>query len=79
MREIVPALVGHSIPVRLRGLTLPTNPVHVLDLSLLLPLAALSDLWLWQRRTWGYVLAGVLLMTLTLVGEGLDDNPRLGA
>lgn len=31
-------------------------------------MAALSGLWLWPRRTWGYVLAGVLLTTLTLVG-----------
>ena len=68
LKEIVPATLGNTAPAGLRGLALPTNPVHVLDLSVLLPLAALSGIWLWQRRPLGYLLAGVLLTTLTLVG-----------
>ena len=68
LKEIVPATLGNTTPTGLRGLALPTNPVHVLDLSVLLPLAALSGIWLWQRRPWGYLLAGVLLTTMTLIG-----------
>lgn len=71
LRDIVPALVQGAIPASLNGTTLPTNPVHVLDLSTLLPLAALSGIWLWQRRPWGYLLAGVMLTTLTIVGASV--------
>lgn len=71
MREIVPAIVGNTMPASLGEMNLPTNPVHVLDLSLLLPLAALSGTWLWQGRPWGYLLAGVLLVTLTIVGASV--------
>jgi hypothetical protein len=82
LRDIIPAIVRGNSPDSLNGTTLPTNPVHVLDLSVLLPLAALSGVWLWQRRPWGYLLAGALLTTLTIVGtsvvsgivfERLDD------
>lgn len=55
MSDIVPAIVGSTTPASLHGLKLPTDPVHVLDLSALLPLAALSGIWLWQRRTWGHL------------------------
>jgi hypothetical protein len=68
LKDIIPAAVGNSAPAGLHGLKLPTNPVHVLDLSVLLPLAALSGIWLWQRRSWSYLLAGVILTTLTIVG-----------
>ena len=68
LKEIIPATLRNTAPAGLRGLALPTNPVHVLDLSVLLPLVALAGIWLRQCRPWGYLLAGVLLTTLTLVG-----------
>lgn len=83
LSDIIPAVVRGNSPASLDGTTLPTNPVHVLDLSALLPLAALSGVWLWQRRPWGYLLAGALLTTLTIVGtsvvsgivfERIDDS-----
>lgn len=71
MKDIIPATMGNTAPASLHGVQLPTNPIHVLDLSTLLPLAALSGIWLWQRRPWGYALAGVLLTTLTIVGASV--------
>ncbi|HLI51216.1 MAG TPA: hypothetical protein VKU87_05430 [Thermomicrobiaceae bacterium] len=71
MRDIVPALAHGANPASLNGTTLPTNPVHVLDLSLLLPLAALSGIWLWQCRPRGYLAASVMLTTLTMVGASV--------
>lgn len=71
MRDIVPALVNHTAPASLAKTRQPTNPVEVLDLSLLLPLAVLTGLWLWRRRPWGYLLAGVTLTTMTLVGASV--------
>jgi len=48
MKDIVPAIVGHTTPLSLAHTRQPTNPVEVLDLSLLLPLAVLAAFWLWR-------------------------------
>lgn len=74
MSQIVPAVLGNTEPTGLRSLRLPTNPVHVLDLSIFLPLTALSGIWLWQRRSWGYVLAGVILTTTAIVGTSIVSD-----
>jgi hypothetical protein len=68
LKDILPAIAGDTSPASLKGMRLPTNPVHVLDLSVLLPLAALSGAWLLRKRAWGHLLAGILLTTLTIVG-----------
>lgn len=74
MGQILPATFGNTEPTSLHELKLATNPVHVLDLSALLPLTALSGIWLWQRRSWGYVLAGPVLTTLTFVGASIVSD-----
>ena len=71
MKDIVPAIIGNTAPASLDETKLPTNPVHVLDLSLLLPLAILSGVWLWQRRSWGYLLAGILLPKMAILGASM--------
>jgi hypothetical protein len=38
----------------------PTSIVFALDLTLLVPFLVLGAVWLWQRKAWGYVLAGIL-------------------
>lgn len=51
--EIVPSIIimtGH-----------PTSVVFALDLALLVPAMVLGAVWLWQRRDWGFILAGILL------------------
>lgn len=68
MREIIPATVANTTPASLNGTNLPTNPVHVLDLSVLLPLVVLSGIWLWQGHNRGYLLSGAVLTTMTIVG-----------
>jgi len=68
MKDIVPALVSHTAPLSLAHIRQLTNPVEVLDLSFLLPLATLADVWLWRRRPWGYPLAGMALTIMTVVG-----------
>lgn len=71
MKDIVPALVSPTAPASLAKTRQPTNPVEVLDLSLLLPLAVFAGLRLWLRRPWGYPLAGATLTTMTLVGASV--------
>lgn len=66
MRQIVPAMFESAAPVFLQGTNLLTSPVHVLDLGFALPLSVLGAVWLWQRKSWGYLLVGLMLSMLTI-------------
>lgn len=45
--------------------------VYGLDLGLVLPLTLLGAGWLWQRRPWGYLLAGATLIKAATMGAAL--------
>jgi hypothetical protein len=77
--QIVPALVTHSAPSVLRGTTMLTSPVHVLDLGFSLPVSALGAVWLWQRKPWGCVLAGLMLVTLTIESASIAVDQWFGS
>ncbi len=38
------------------------TPFMVLDMAIVAPIAALTGVWLWQRRPWGFALAGIFLI-----------------
>lgn len=44
------------------GIQAGGTPFMVLDLSLVAPLSFLTSVWLWQRRSWGTVIAGIFLV-----------------
>jgi hypothetical protein len=76
LSEILPAVVRGVVPTSAADAGLPTNPVHVLDLSLLLPAHVATGVLLFRERDLGYVFAPVLLafdvlMTLSIAGVGL--------
>jgi hypothetical protein len=53
VKDIAPSIIvmtGH-----------PTSVVFALDLSLLVPPLLIGATWLWKRRDWGFILAGILL------------------
>jgi hypothetical protein len=66
-----------------------TNPIQMTDLAFGFPLTVLSAFWLWQRRAWGYVLAGAFLVydviesvsvaTDQIFGHISDPGASLGA
>ena len=66
MRDFVPALIHNTSPGSLDKTLMLTNPIQVMDLSATLPLMFLAGIWLWRRQPWGYLLAGLLLVTLTI-------------
>lgn len=68
LSDIVPALVDGTAPVAATDVNLPTNPVHVLDLAIFLPLVAVVGGSLWQRRPLGYAAAPAMLVFLALTG-----------
>lgn len=61
LREIVPALVNRRMPESAQAAGLITNPVHVLDLGIVLPAFILGGIALWRRRPLGYWLTPVML------------------
>jgi hypothetical protein len=66
LSDVLPATLLHVRPNSLRGTTLPTNAVQVIDFALTLPVTAAAGVWLWRRRACGYLLSGLMLVTLTL-------------
>jgi len=62
LRDIVPALVNGTTPISLDGTKMLTNPIQVVDFAAGFPLTILAAVWLWQRKAWGYALAGLFLV-----------------
>jgi len=75
-----------QVPTMVDAVGLHTNLIAALDLTMVVPVALLGAVWLWQRRPWGYVWAtlwcvkGAVYMlalsaaTLTTVVVGPSDD-----
>jgi hypothetical protein len=71
LKEDVPALLSGTIPATVVESGLATNPVHVLDMAVLLPAIAMSAILLWRKQTLGYGLAAVVLTNVILQCVGI--------
>lgn len=71
LKEDIPALLAGTIPATVLESGLPANPVHVIDMAVLLPAIALSAIGLWRRQTLGYGLAAVVLTNVIFQGVGI--------
>lgn len=71
MFQILPALLAGTDPAGLAETGLFTNPVHVLDLALVLPATFAAGWLLWHRRLLGYILAPIVLAFVILMGASL--------
>jgi hypothetical protein len=61
LQEDIPAILAGIIPATVIESGLASNPVHVLDMAVMLPAIALSAIWLWRRQPLGYGLVAVML------------------
>lgn len=68
---IVPAMLAGTIPAEIVEAGIPTNPVHVLDLSLALPAMALTALGLRNGHRLSYIFAPGLLGFGIFIGLGV--------
>jgi hypothetical protein len=68
LRDLIPAIASGQVPAGARELGLPSNPVHVLDLSFFLPAATLAGIHLVRRQPLGYLLGPGMLVFLGLTG-----------
>jgi hypothetical protein len=71
LSEDIPALLTGKIPQSVIENGQLTNPVHVLDMGLLLPGMIITAILLWRRKLLGYILAIPLLVFSILTGIGI--------
>jgi hypothetical protein len=71
LSEDIPALMTGKIPPSVVENGLLTNPVHVLDLGLVLPALIITAILFWRRKLLGFFLAVPLLVFTILTGIGI--------
>lgn len=71
LSEIIPTIWSGGIPEALKDAGLPTSPVHVIDLAILLPGSILAGILLLKDSEWGYVLAPTLLGCFVFLSVGI--------
>jgi uncharacterized membrane protein SirB2 len=78
LADVLPALASGDVPRSLRGTSLPTNVVQVLDFGFTLPVCIAAGVWLMRRRPWGILLSGMLLVFFTLESVSVAVDQWLG-
>ena len=69
--DIVQSILSGIAPVSVMDADLPVNPVHVLDLSFLLPGMMLTAVFLWKRKPLGFLFASAMLGFCALMGSAI--------
>lgn len=67
LKAIIPAVLNDSIPKNVSDYNLLVNPVHVLDLSIVLPGLVVTAILLMKKRRLGFVLAPLMLVFLIIL------------
>lgn len=78
LAQAIPAEFSGKSPAFLEGTGLITMPTFVQDLSFWLPLTLVVAVWMWQRRAWGIVLAGALVVYGVIEGVGVAVDQAFG-
>jgi hypothetical protein len=68
LSEDLPALLRGVTPQSVKEMGVPTNPVHILDLSFFLPAVIITGVMLLRGRALGYTAAPAFLVFLILTG-----------
>jgi len=67
LSDIVPAIVRHDVPQALKETGLLTNPIHVLDLAIVLPGIFVTGVLLMRGNSFAYRLTPVVLTFMVLM------------
>ena len=68
LSEVIPALLAGITPQSILDNGLPTNPVHVLDLSVLLPGLIITAVLIFKEKPLGYVIAPMFFGYAAMLG-----------
>ena len=60
--DYVPPMLEGAPPTLVEELGESSGVSAAIDLAVVVPALAIAGFWLWQRRPWGYVVGGVVLM-----------------
>lgn len=71
LKDVIPGLIADQKPLSVAEVDLPTNPIHVLDMALFLPLLALTAIWLWRDQAAGYLFAAPVLVFGVILGAAI--------
>jgi hypothetical protein len=79
LQALVPAVLdAEDPPAFLVGTGMTTAPVQIIDLGFTLPLMVLAAVLLLERRPWGYVLTGTLLVMLAIETASIGVDQWFG-
>jgi hypothetical protein len=78
LRSIVPATLSNEMPQLILEAGLTQNTVWVLDFAFSFPLMGLGARWLWQRKPFGYLVGGMMILMLTLETAGVAIDQWFG-
>ncbi len=71
LSDVVPAILTHTLPAGVSDYNLTTNPVHVLDMALVLPGLLAIAVLLMRRRAAGFIMTPVFLVFIILLALAL--------
>ncbi len=78
LRSILPASLDNAMPPELVEMGLAQNPVWVLDFAFTFPLMVVGSLWLLRGRPWGSVIAGMMVIMLTIETASIGVDQVFG-
>lgn len=71
LKDVVPAIVGNSVPATVADNDLLVNPVHVLDIAVALPGLVITAVLLFKKHELGYIFAPIYLVFTILLALAL--------
>ena len=75
LSEDVPALLSNMKPQSVVDMSIPTNPVHILDLGFFLPAVIITGICLLKKKAWAYSIAPAFIVFLILTGIPILVTP----
>lgn len=71
LKDTVPAVIKNTVPKSVSDYHLLVNPVHVLDMAIVLPGLILTAVLLMKKRRLGYILGPVMLVFVIILAVAL--------
>jgi hypothetical protein len=71
MKDIIPAIIKNDVPASVSDFNLLVNPVHVIDISFVLPGLIISAVLLMKKSNLGYILGPISLVFIIILAIAL--------